>query len=486
MFTRGAHAGSLVPDDCAEWQSIPDTSRLSCARWTRRLTAAGIAVAVAASTNLAAASAESDTAASVDPAVASYASDYSVTVQEAQRRLNRIQPIQEILASTRDLEVDRLAGWGIDHSGTFNGWVWLTGNQPPTAGAASIASAHADVEIRTGATHSYAALLAAQDGLGAVGPTGRVNDGSGSDVWSIVTFTDVDMRANGIEIGIDPALGMSVPGGLTDTVEPSVTDAALQAKATEVAGILRDRIPVRFAVVDGVGPAAEEFAGGEQIGLCTAGFAAQETGGRRRYGIITAGHCGADGPNENETFTMHGVTLPFVYGWASVTADAQFHEIPTGSSHVLHDDYICNYSRNVRCDVSGTKARRDMGKRYKNRFVGDYVCHAGRKTHVTCGNVTSINYQPNYDNACLDASGNETRCYNVFVKVSGSTLESCGGDSGGPWYRSGVAYGIHMGHSPSKDNCNDPSVSFAFFSAIREVESFLGVEILTDGSVTVN
>ena len=464
-------------------QSIPDASRLGRVRWIRRLAAAGIAVAVAASSNLAAASVESETAPSVDPAVTSYASEYSVTAQEAQRRLDRIQPIQEILASIRDLESSRLAGWGIDHSGTFKGWVWLTGNQPPSAGAASIANTHADVEIRTGATHSYAALLAAQDGLGAVGPTGRVNDSSGSDVWSIVTFTDINLRTNGIELGIDPALGMKVPGGLTDTVEPSVTDEALQAKATEVAGILRDHIPVRFAVVDGRGVgSAAEFTGGEAMSICTAGFAAQATS--EAYGIITAGHCGADGPTENATFTMNGVTLPFVNGWASVTADAQFHKIPTGSSHRLHDDYICNYRRNTGCDVTGTKARRDMGKRDKNRFVGDFICHAGKSTAISCGNVTSINYQPTYDNACVDTSGNETRCYNVFVKVSGSTLKSCRGDSGGPWYRSGVAYGIHMASKPG-DDCNNP-VTFAVFSAIREVESFLGVEVLTDGSVTVN
>lgn len=456
-------------------------------RWITRLVAAGIAVAVAVSVNLAAASADPDTAAVTDPAVESYASEYSVSLQQAQRRLDRIQPMQEILASIRELESDRLAGWGIDHSGTFTGWVWLTGTQPPSVDAASVADAHTDIEIRTGANHSYAALLAAQDELGAVGPVGRVDDGPGSGVWSIVTFTDIDMRANGIEIGIDPALGNSVPGGLTNTDAPAVTDETLQTKATEVAGILQDHIPVRFAVVDGrgVGPAAQ-FTGGEAMGECTAGFAAQQTGGSRLYGMITAGHCGADGPNETETFAMHDVTLPFVKGWAGVSADAQFHKIPTGSSHVLHDDYICNYSRNVRCDVTGTKARRDMAKRYRNRFVGDYVCHAGRQTHVTCANVTSINYQPNYDGACLDASGNETRCYNVFVKVSGSSLESCGGDSGGPWYRSKVAYGIHMGHSPSKNNCDDPSVSFAFFSAIKEVESFLGVEILTDASVTIN
>lgn len=454
-------------------------------RWLTAAAAVTAALAVA-STAAAAPGTQASTQqpADVDVAVASYASEYGVSHQEAQRRLDRIYPLQDILASIRSLETARLAGWGIDHSGIFMGWVWLTGTQSPSANAASIANAHADVEIRTGAANSYAALLNAQDGLIQIGLTGRVKDSRGYDVWDIVTFTDIDMRTNSIKTGIDPALGMSVPGGINNTDKPPVTDEDFQTKAAEVADILRDHVPVGFAVVDGRGVVpAETFAGGEQMGTCTAGFAAQETGGGR-YGMITAGHCGYDGPNEDTTFDMKGVTLPFVYGWASVTADAQFHRIPTGSSHVLHDDYICNYRTNTRCDVSGSKARRNMVKRYRNRIVGDYVCHSGRKTGVSCGTVASINYQPNYDGACIDASDNETDCDNVFVKVKGSTLKSCGGDSGGPWYRLGVAYGIHMASAPA-DNCDDP-VSFAIFSAIREVESFLGVEILTEGSVTVN
>ena len=453
-------------------------------RRLRRLAAAAVTAALAVAASNGTAGAQTGTQQPADVAVESYASEYSVPHQEAQRRLDRIESLQEILASIRDLEGDRLAGWGIDHRGTFTGWVWLTGAQPPSADATSIANAHTDIEIRTGAAHSYAALLEAQDGLGAVSATGRVDDGRGYDLWSTVTFTDIDMGANAIEIGIDPALGMSVPGGLTDNVGPSVTDEALQATADEVAGILRDHIPVRFAVVDGRGVApAEGFTGGEAMSICTAGFAAQHTR-YEIYGMITAGHCGDDGPNEDATLAMHGVTLPFVNGWASVTADAQFHKIPKGSSHELHDDYVCDYDNDSRCDVSGSKARRNMVKRQRNRIVGDYVCHSGKETHVSCGNVVSINYQPAYDDACIDTSGNETDCDNVFVKVTGSTLKSCGGDSGGPWYRAGLAYGIHMASLPA-DNCVDP-VTFAVFSAIREVESFLGVEILTDGSVTVN
>lgn len=121
--------------------------------------------AAAVATSAVTADAQADTGEAVDIAVASYASDYGVTNQEAQRRLDRIQPPQELMASIRGLEAARLAGWGIDHTGTFTGWVWLTGDQPPTADAASIADTHTDVQIRTGATHTLTELLAAQTGM---------------------------------------------------------------------------------------------------------------------------------------------------------------------------------------------------------------------------------------------------------------------------------------------------------------------------------
>ena len=448
-------------------QYTSDAQRHRRIRWITRLVAAGIAVAVAASANLAAASADSDTAESTDPAVASYASEYSVTVQEAQRRLDRIQPIQEILASIRDLEADRLAGWGIDHSGTFTGWVWLTGGEPPSAEAASIANAHADVEIRTGATHSYAALLAAQDGLGAVGPTGRVDDSPGSDVWSIVTFTDINLRANSIEIGIDPALGITVPGGLTDTDDPAVTDEALQAKATEVADILQDHIPVRFAIVDGRGIGEDKtFMGGQQEGRCTSGFAGRQRG-RGPYGMITAGHC-------SDPMTMHGITLTMVSGGEGARADARFDSIPTGSSHVLKGRFICGERGNT-CDVTGDIARLHM--------LDNPVCHFGRNSGPSCGRVISINYRPTRGYCERPHPAAPWPCEPVFVRVTGPTLNSCKGDSGGPWYQGGTAYGIHRG-SNGDTNCHRDGV-YAHFSAIREAEDYMGVDILTGPDVTI-
>ena len=185
----------------------------------------------------------------MDFVASSYALDYSVSLDEAKRRLDRNQPLQEILASIRELVGGRLAGWGIDHGSNFGGWVWLTGDTAPGREAACMAAAHADVEIRTGAEYSLAELLAAQQRL--------FNDATGypePSVEPMVTFTGIDMAANAVRIGIDPALAAdAVPGGLDGTQPATVSDEEFQAKAAEVTELLRDRVGVNFVVEDGRG-----------------------------------------------------------------------------------------------------------------------------------------------------------------------------------------------------------------------------------------
>ena len=458
-------------------QNPPHRTRPRRLRW---IAAAAITAAAAVASSTAAADARTDTPAPVDVAVASYAADYGVSHAEAQRRLDRIPSLQEILASIREAEDARLAGWGIDHQGTFTGWVWLTGQQPPSGSAAHIADAHPDAEIRTGAAHSRSELLAAQRGLFQdIEPTGHITDGPESlaQVKRIVTYTSIDMRANAVEIGIDPALASNVPGDLVDPTPVAVTDEALIAKIAEVTQQFQHQIKVAFVVADGRDISSfTSFAGGEAMSGCTAGFAAQATDGGA-YGMITAGHCGDDGPNETKTFRMHNIELPHDYGWASVNADAQFHHIPAGSSHVLRDDYLCDTATNWYCDISRNIARSNM--------MNDFVCHTGKNSGISCATVVAIDYQPIYAGACRSSRNDVTRCNQVFVKIEGTGLRGCKGDSGGPWWRSSHAYGIHMGGVNPTNDCN-ATITFAFFSAIGEVEDFLDVEILTDGNVTIN
>ena len=427
----------------------------------RRLAAAALTAALLAQPAAAEASTPPEAEPPVDLAVSSYAADYSVSITEAQRRLDRIQPLQEILASIRDLEAARLAGWGIDHTASFGGWVWLTGNAAPSAAAAAIADAHADVRIRTSADHSLAELLTAQQGLFRTGAVGRVNDGPASGVAAMVTFTGINMAANAVRIGIDPALAAVVPGGLTDTGPATVTDEAFRAKAAEVTEQLRSQISVNYIIEDGRDLSNNaSFIGGQQIGACTSGFTARQRG-TGIYGIISAGHC------KRQPFDMHDVTLTLVKRRHGPYIDAQFLSIPTGSSHRLFDEFVCG--RVLPCDVAGDVPR--------FRMMGSYICHYGRNSGNSCGTVIDINHRPTHNRSC------EEECNNTFVRVTGPNLRACYGDSGGPWYHGSTAYGIQGGGSESSDCVSGNK--FAYFSAIRDVENRLGVNILIRGPITV-
>lgn len=443
-----------------------------------------------------------DTEATTDPVVASYASDYSVTTAEAMRRLERIPQLQELMASLRGTDTSRLAGWGIDHNGPMTAWVWLTGDQPPSNAATAIADAHNDLQIRTGATHSHAALLTAQDrfgngsgitSAGSVGNTGEASTGSAwlDELSSIVTFTGVSLRDNGIYIGIDPGLATDAPqagpgvpddsagmGPVGQTDDNNTSDTQL---ATAIAQLTRDldpHIAVDFEVVDGRGAEVNaDFDGGRGMTTCTSGLAAV-TRDTRVYGILTAGHC-------SDSQSMQGVSLPWVKGYESRRADAQLHRIPAGSGHVLRDDYVCNTSGwwHAVCDVSGTTTRSSMHE--------SYACHTGKNTGTTCGTVTDISYRPTGSDACRygSSTGRKISCSSVFVRVEGSSLYSCPGDSGGPWFNQGTAYGIHMGSihltsTPRNNRCYVPAVA-AYFSAIDEVKSFLNIDVLSAGDVTL-
>ena len=111
-------------------------------------------------------------------------------------------------------------------------------------------------------------------------------------------------------------------------------------------------------------------------------------------------------------------------------------------------------------------------------MLNNYICHHGRNSGQSCGTVTSINYRPTGASAC------ETSCSNTFVWVEGDSLKRCPGASGGPWYDQGYAFGIHGGGGGGND-C-DATGKTAYFSAIRDVENELGVDILTTGPFTVN
>lgn len=364
---------------------------------------------------------------SAEPAVASYAQQYSVSGTVASQRLNRIRPIHDVLAAIREAEPERVAGWGIDHGTEMVGWVLLTGHGEPSATAEAHATAHSDVEIRIGAVNTHEELLDAQQSFSA-GKGLAVADHS-----KVISYTMVDMAANALEIGVDPARGRL--GG------SQATDAELQAKITAIKADYAGHFGVEFAVADGRGLSDDAmFDGGRAMEPeCTSGLAAQHND-TNAYGIITAGHC-------RNSLTMGGVSLPHVFGRKSPSADAQFHQIPSGAGHEIRSQYKkASGVEEIHSDIQ------------RSQMINDHVCHTGKISGVTCGTVTNVAYQPTYSGAC----GSET-CNAVFVLVEGPALKACNGDSGGPWWRYRTAYGIHKGSNDSGNTCQTANNRRALF-----------------------
>ncbi len=414
--------------------------------------------------------------------MASYASDYSVTLIEAQRRLERIPALQDIIGALHTLEADRLAGWGIDHHGPMIAWVWLTGTQPPGSAAAALAAAHSDVQIRTGAQVTFAALAAAQDqfgigeGVGPVGNTGAA-DSAQIDVSDLITHTAVDLRANALEIGIDTSSAPAPPSGALDAPEdrgpfgPTGNTGVAPSGAdrlTTIAALLAPHIAVPYNVIEA--DAIEDqvdFEGGHRMtngsAVCTSGFTAYHRNSGR-YGIITAGHC------RHTTWTTQGVTLEFGARAYNASNDAAIYLIPRSQAHTATNDIVCSsHPENPR-----TCAIRSIGPG-RLLMLGDHVCRAGTNSGVSCGTVDNIRFQPSGGDGCDGYGGT---CQAVFVRASGSNLRSCRGDSGGPVYSYNAAYGIHKA-GPENNPCNKAN-SFIVFSSIRRVQNVLGVEVVTN------
>ena len=193
---------------------------------------------------------ESDPSDSPTVAEDFYVEQYGVALPEAQRRLARIPMLQALLDEILEIEPDRVAGLAIDHYDTFGAWVWLKGNDAPSARTAEIAAANTDLAVRTGATHTYFELRDASDEIDDILGVHPITDESDGLGW-LVHFVDVDMRANSIEIGVDPGHETRSLGVSVDPDRPRATDQEVQAAMAAIEEALDGRVSVTYTVTDG-------------------------------------------------------------------------------------------------------------------------------------------------------------------------------------------------------------------------------------------
>jgi hypothetical protein len=232
-------------------------------------------------------------------------------------------------------------------------------------------------------------------------------------------------------------------------------DSGINIPANQVEVYVRDEQPLLHAFIEAsfpipantqLVPVTElsrdeaQIYGGVAIRGCTAGWSVRNSAGAT--GIATAAHCG-------NTQSYKGVSLPFVAQKYGGSCDVQWHK---DGSHTAVAKFVADNPSAPRV-VSALRSR-------ANQAVGSYVCKRGKTTGYTCGYITDKNFRPNHPNGTA-----------TFIRVHRDNVNlSDPGDSGGPWFNTNTAYGVHKCGIGANDSC---------YMAIDYVSSCLGVTVVT-------
>ncbi|WP_155884540.1 S1 family peptidase [Actinomadura flavalba] len=198
------------------------------------------------------------------------------------------------------------------------------------------------------------------------------------------------------------------------------------------------RIKVRLILGNhpDVRPADRAMRGGGRMTYCTAGFTVKKIRGKAK-GISTAGHCAVA---KRLTYRLHKKDG----GTRTTIVRKRRHQGASGD--------VSWYSRG-RFKVARTFYYAWNKKRYADRRAGTprkgtRICKFGVTSGASCTTVRA-------SNATISTGG---RTYRRMVTTNGGGVRP--GDSGGPWYYGGTAYGITHGYfEGTKRSVFTPAVS---------------------------
>ncbi len=326
---------------------------------------------------------------------ATIAPKLGITPEQA---LLQLQAQEATVPVTERLRVDyrsRLAGLIVQHSPSMRIVVLLTGTQAPASFSVDAAGLAVPIEFRTGAMATREQVLQAID----------------------LHRAEIYAAVPGVRgIGHDPQ-----SGALLLLVRPSeqlAPVADIERTVATLAGV-----PVRVRLLQARIENLSAIGGGRLEGLigarrfyCTTGFVVRQG---TRTGITTAAHC-ADamtyrGPDGEE----RGLTM--VGSWGAAFRDIQVHT-GAGSADPL---LFSNREKTLARTVTGWRTRPQTRS-------GDIVCLRGESSGYACSTVELTDFAPPGE-LCGGL------CSASWVTVSGPDCRH--GDSGGPVFLGGTAYG---------------------------------------------
>ena len=329
---------------------------------------------------------------------AQYAAHYGVTVDEAVRRLRAQQDSVTVTDAIAREFASRLAGISIEHKPEYRIIVLLTGSEP------IVDQLYAGVPIvfRTGAKATRAQAIAAMrkhliDLRSELpGTRGAGYDQRTGEVVLLVTAADAQ------RFGAD-----------------AIKDRAERISGVPVRIVINDLIEQNMSV-DGGGRVEGISSVTGRRNVCTTGFVVTDG---IRAGIATAAHC----PDELTYYDIDGTTttLPFVTQSGLAYQDVQINAAAEADQPLFYSDRGADSLRRVT-----TWRNRDSTR------PGDFVCHFGESSGYSCAEVELTDYAPPGP-LCGGP------CEPTWVTVRGPSCVP--GDSGGPVFSGGVAFGIAKG-----------------------------------------
>lgn len=184
---------------------------------------------------------------------------------------------------------------------------------------------------------------------------------------------------------------------------------------------------------------------------CTVGFPVRSSHGTA--GFLSAGHCRY---GQATYWTVNGVDTPLINEWWTGPYDVQWHATP---HHAVYNQVMVRWSPYEVREITGVKP-------YFAQNIDDWVCVFGKSmSSQRCGQIVNLEHNSGFPNDCA-----------CFVRVSdpgGGNLAD-DGDSGGPWYKDTIAWGVHKSSiGPTSGPKND-----AVYMPVDRIDNF-GLSVLT-------
>jgi hypothetical protein len=341
------------------------------------------------------------TGAEPDPVLQNYAETYGTTYEEAASRFRRLADITRVDKELAAKFPNQFGGLFIEHQPTFRVVVKMTG-----AGQGLLKQVTGD------------ALYVVEKAIIPIQQLNQLKERVGKTLASDGTYYF--------------AANVNVWDGVVE-VRSTDMDTVKRVLPANIVGDARVRfIPVTF----GAANTASIYGGRAMTGTqnCTSGFTAVGSGGA---GIVTAGHCANSLTLSGVSFTVVQEVYKTDTNWGF---DFQFMR-PTGGTHTFPNEaYNTSTTREV---ITAKTFAGDLP-------LGATICAYGAVTNaLRCGTLAA-KWEVKRDNNGITSS--------VFrAAPTGTQTFVQGGDSGGPVYGPGTAYGIIKG---TGDSANPKHMSF--------------------------